>query len=214
MEDIFFINLKNKIQPYFEDANPCHDLMHTERVLNLAVKIGEVEGGDLEIIKLAALLHDIGRKQQDDCDGKICHAEEGAKIARKILEEEKLNTEKIDKIIHCIETHRFRGNKVPESKEAIILSDADKLDSIGAIGVGRACNFAGRIGAYVHNPNINLEDTTTYSKEDSAYREFLDKLRFIKDKIQTNEGKRIAQQRHDFMEEFFRRANKECEGVL
>jgi len=206
--------LKQEIQKYFEGTNPCHDFMHTERVKNLALHIGKKENADLEIIEIASLLHDIARKIQDESKGEICHAEQGGIIAREILKSKGLEENKINKIIHCIETHRFRKNNKPESKEAQILYDADKLDSIGAIGLARAISFSGSVGANVHNPNVDIANTKEYSKDDSAYREYLVKLSKIKNELLTEEGKRIAQERHKFMEDFFTRINQEVAGEL
>ena len=209
-----FAKIKKEAQRYFKNARGSHDWSHIERVYNLAIKIGKKEKADLEILKLAAILHDIGRKHQDEVNGKIDHAEIGVKLARKILEKYNLEKEKIEKVIHCIETNRFRGDKKPESKEAKILFDADKLDAIGATGIGRAFLFAGEIGAKLHNKEIDLEKTKEYSKEDTAYREFMVKLRKIKERMFTKEGKRIAKERHTYMVNFFNRLNKEVDGKL
>jgi len=142
-----FDEIKEKVILASEGINPCHDFMHTERVLNLALHIGEKEGADLEIITLSALLHDIARKEQDESKGKICHAQRGAELAKDILKEKGMDEDKINRVIHCIEAHRFRNGCIPESIEAKVLSDADKLDAIGAIGIGRAFSFSGHIGA-------------------------------------------------------------------
>jgi len=206
--------IKKEVQKYFKDAKGSHDWSHTERVYRLALKIGKTEKADLENLKVAAISHDIGRKSQDEVNGKIDHAEIGAELARKILEKFNFKKEKIEKIIHCIETNRFRGNKKPESKEAKILFDADKLDAIGATGIGRAFLFAGEVGAKLHNKDVDIEKTKAYSKEDTAYREFMVKLRKIKERMFTKEGKRIARERHKFMVNFFNRLNKEVDGKL
>jgi len=164
-------------------------------------------------LKLAAILHDIGRELQDKLNGEICHAEKGAVLARELLKKHNFDNEKIDKIIHCIESHRFRGDKIPQSKEAKILFDADKLDSIGAVGIGRAFLFAGEVGAKLHDKNVNIEKTKPYTKDDTAYREFMVKLRKVKDRMLTHEGKRIAEERHKFMVDFFDRLNNEVDGL-
>jgi uncharacterized protein len=135
-------------------------------------------------------------------------------MARKILKAHGIEKETMEGIIHCIQTHRFRKRAVPISKEAKILFDADKLDSIGAVGIGRAFLFAGEVGARLHNKDINLRKTKPYTKEDTAYREYLIKLRKIKDRIFTKEGKRIARERHRFMVNFFERLNGETDGRL
>jgi uncharacterized protein len=130
------------------------------------------------------------------------------------LNEFKLDSEIIEKVVHCIETHRFRGTKIPISKEAKVLFDADNLDSIGAVGIGRAFLFAGEIGAKLHDRNVDIEKTESYSKDDTAYREYLVKLKKVKDRMLTKEGKRMAEERHKFMEEFFERLNNEVVGEL
>lgn len=135
-------------------------------------------------------------------------------MAEELLKKLNVETDKINKIVHCIETHRFRGDKIPESREAKILFDADKLDSIGAVGIGRAFLFAGEIGANLHDKDVDLEATAEYTKDDTAYREYLVKLKKIKDKMQTEEGKRLAKERHNFMVEFFDRLNQEVVGEL
>ena len=87
--------------------------------------------------------------------------------------------------------------------------DADKLDGIGAIGIARSFHFAGRIGARVHNTEAEALSDSSYSREDSAYREYLVKLRYVKDKLLTESGKQMAKQRHEFMVAFFNQLNEE-----
>jgi len=208
-----FDDIKEEAKSHFSNARGSHDWNHTERVYNLCMRIGKKENADLEILRLAAILHDIGRELQDKLNGEICHAEKGAVLARELLKKHNLDNEKIDKIIHCIESHRFRGDKIPQSKEAKILFDADKLDSIGAVGIGRAFLFAGEVGAKLHDKNVNIEKTKPYTKDDTAYREFMVKLRKVKDRMLTHEGKRIAEERHKFMVDFFDRLNNEVDGL-
>lgn len=211
--------ITERAKSFFANAKGSHDWEHTERVYNLCVQIGEKERADMEVVKVAALLHDIARPIQDESLGKICHAEKGAEMARQLLAEYDISPEKSENIIHCIRAHRFRGTNIPETLEAKILFDADKLDSIGAVGIGRAFLFAGEINARLHNKklhdkDIDIMNTAEYSKDDTAYREYLVKLIKIKDKIQTAEGKRLAEQRHNFMAEFFERMNAEVDGLL
>lgn len=209
-----FNQIEQEAKKYFLDAKPSHDWDHTKRVYNLCIHIGEKENADLEILKLAAILHDIGRQHQDISNGNICHAEKGALLAAEILNKYTNDKEKINKIIHCIETHRFRKNKTPESKEAKILFDADKLDSIGAVGIGRAFSFSGEIGANIHNKEVDIKKTEEYSKDDTAFREFIVKLSQVKGRMLTMEGKKLAEQRHQFMIDFFNRLNQEVDGEL
>ena len=166
------------------------------------------------ILKLAAVLHDIGRAEEDRTNGRVCHSEAGARLAEGILKAEGVAEARIARIAHCIETHRFRKNAAPATLEARILFDADKLDAIGAVGIGRAFLFAGEVGARMHNKGIDLSKTEPYTEEDTAYREFMVKLRHIKDRIHTREGKRVAAERHRFMVAFFDRLDRETDGDL
>lgn len=189
---------------------PSHGWDHVERVLRNAEHIAETEPvADLFIIRTAAILHDIAREEQDRSEGNICHAERGSEKARIFLRKKGLDEERTEHIARCILTHRFRNSHVPETIEEKILYDADKLDSTGAVGIGRAFLFAGEVGARLHNPEVDIRHTDSYSYEDTAYREYIVKLQKIKEKMLTREGRRIAQERHRFMEEFFARLTDE-----
>jgi uncharacterized protein len=196
----------------FAAARGSHDFDHTERVYRLCMHIGRAEGADLEVLAVAAFLHDVGRSHEDESKGTICHAEKGAEIAKTLLVNYPLSDEKKQNIVHCVGSHRFRGNNAPQTLEARTLFDADKLDSIGAIGIGRAFLFAGEVGAKLHNPQADLHNTRPYTEEDTGYREFKLKLSKIKDRMLTAEGKRLAEERHAFMERFFERLQQEYEG--
>ncbi|MFW6383668.1 MAG: HD domain-containing protein [Nanoarchaeota archaeon] len=207
-----FDEILEKTKEIFTKSRGSHDWGHVERVYNLCIHIGKKENADLHVLKYAAVLHDIGRHDEDLANGKICHAKIGAEKAREMLLDSKI--EMIDEICHCIQTHRFRGDKKPLSKEAKVLFDADKLDSIGAVGIGRAFLFAGEIGAKLHEKEIDIEKIKPYSKDDTAYREFLYKLKNVKERMLTSQGKKIAEGRHKFMEDFFKRINDEVDGKL
>lgn len=204
--------IKDKAKKMTIDANGSHDWDHTRRVHKLCMKIGKVEGADLNVLSIAAYLHDLGRSFQDNSKGEICHAEKGAEIAAEILEELDLPEKQKENIIHSVKAHRFRGNNKPETLEAKVLFDADKIDSIGAIGIGRAFLFAGEVGATLHNPHIEPENSKSYTENDTCYREYSVKLKKVKDRILTPEGLRIAKKRHEFMECFFKRFLEEYEG--
>ncbi len=196
----------------FFNSLGSHDWEHTQRVHNLCMHIGQVEGADLEVLKISAYLHDVGRSFQDESKGTICHAQKGAEIGAQLLDKYPISTEQKENILHCIRSHRFRGNAPPQTLEAKILFDADKLDSIGAIGIARAFQFAGEVGAKFHNPNLNPEETEPYTEEDTGYREFKLKLSKIKERMLTTEGRRLAEERHAFMEKYFERFFQEYEG--
>ena len=194
------------------ESNGSHDWFHTKRVYDLCMKIGRAEGADLDVLGIAAYLHDIGRPFQDKSKGKICHAEKGAELAGEILLKLNLSAEDKNNIIHSIRTHRFRDKNIPETIEAKVLFDADKLDSIGAVGIGRAFLFAGEVGATLHNPDVAPEESESYTVNDTCYREYRIKLVKVKDRILTSEGLRIAMERHRFMETFFNRFLMEYHG--
>jgi uncharacterized protein len=206
--------IKEEAGAYFRRARGSHDWDHTERVYRLCLRIGRKEKADLRVLELAAFLHDIGREEEDRSNGKICHGRTGAALAQEILERHGLDRASVRAVVHCIRTHRFRKRAVPRTLEARILFDADKLDSIGAVGVGRAFLFAGEVGARLHDKAIDVKKTKPYTREDTAYREYLVKLGRVKDRMTTREGKRIAVERHRFMAAFFDRLNKETDGVL
>ena len=196
----------------FAGASGSHDWEHTLRVFRLCEKMGRAENADMDVLRAAAYLHDIGRGFQDTSGGEVCHAEKGAQMAGPLVETLPLTDGQKQNIIHCIRSHRFRNHHQPVTVEAKILFDADKLDAIGAVGVARAFLFAGEVGARLHNPDIKVEDAMPYSENDTGYREFKVKLCKIKDRMLTAEGRKLARERHAFMDDFFNRFLDEYEG--
>lgn len=197
---------------YCAEAGGSHGPDHTERVLQNALAIGRRMGARLDILIPAALLHDIGRSEESRSQGALCHADLGADMAEPILRELGYSEEDQAAICHCIRAHRFRGSTEPETTEANIIFDADKLDSIGAIGIGRAFLFAGQIGARLHNAELDHTRTKAYSGEDTAYREFQVKMSKVRGQMLTTIGRQVARKRHEFMETFFAELNLEIYG--
>jgi len=206
--------IKKEAETFHKNSKGSHGWDHTLRVYNLCLHIGKIENANLEILQISSLLHDIARSYEDKSKGQICHAKKGAELAEKILLKYNLEEEKIKEVYHSINTHRSRGDNKPLTKEAKILFDADKLDAMGAVGLGRIFLFAGEIGSKLHDKNVDINNSEEYSKDDTAYREYLIKIRFLKDKMLTNEGKRLAKERHEFMANFFDRMNKEVDGEI
>ena len=209
--------IAEKAQSFFIGASGCHDWSHVERVHNLALRIASEEKADINIVAIAAYLHDIGRKEDMKTKGKIDHAEKGAELADKILLKYDLEEEVKEDILHCILSHRNRNSHIPKTIEAKVLFDADKLDSIGAVGVARDFLFAGAAGScclYTGNEKKLLKEGRdfSYSEEDSALLEYYFTLRKIKSKMFTKTGKKIAKERHKYMAEFFKRFEREIEG--
>ena len=204
--------VREKAWRVHDTARGSHDWDHTLRVAALCERIGPAEGADMVVLRIAAYLHDIGRSCQDRSNGSVCHAEHGATMAGPIVEVLSLTPDQKQNILHCIGSHRFRNHHVPETVEAKVLFDADKLDAIGAVGIARAFLFAGEVGACLHNPDIDVTRCQSYSRNDTGYREYLVKLRHIRARVLTDTGRRLAESRHGFMEAFFDRFLEEVQG--
>lgn len=205
-----------------------HDINHALRVYDLCLKFAKKEKKvDLEVLKIATLLHDIGGlKELKDKTGRICHAQESAKMARRILKNLKYPQEKINKAIHCILAHRHRTGIKPETEEAKILFDADKLDALGALGVARAYIWIGKNNAKIYS-DIPLE---RYIKENivggklngrikdkskhNPFYEFELKLKRLPQKLYTQKAKQMARERLAYMKLFFGRLKKEVAGKI
>lgn len=199
----------------FEGGPGSHDWEHTLRVCRLCRDLGpQEEGVDMVVLSVAALLHDIGRCHQDASRGAVCHAQQGAEMAAGLVADLPLTEAQKTNVVHCVRAHRFRKEPHPDTIEARVLFDADKLDAIGAVGIARAYQFAGEVGARLHNPNHDVSNTRAYSREDTGYREYQVKLRYIKDRMLTDAGRRVAEGRHRFMACFFERFLQEIQGQL
>lgn len=204
---LFQLELETRVRQLLL-ANPAsHDWDHTERVLHNAREIAAAEAGcDLAVVECGALLHDIARADESSGGASGCHAQTGAVQAAVILRQLGCDEAFIVTVVHCVAAHRWRrrgDGEAPQTLEARIVYDADKLDSMGAIGIGRAFHFAGRIGARVHNRASEALAEPEYSREDSAWREYLVKLRLLHKAMLTKAGRRLARRRHRFMETFF-----------
>ena len=193
------------------DISDGHDCEHTFRVVKHALDIaGEIPQADRQIVHLAAILHDVERPAESISQGKTDHAAAGADTACRFLLEHHAPEYVAQRVADCIRTHRFRSSgTAPESIEAKILYDADKLDSLGAVGIARAFLFAGRIGAKVHNSADEALNSESYSVDDTAYREYLVKLSKIPGKMFTEPAKMRAAELKNFMDNFFDQLN--CE---
>lgn len=163
-----------------------HDEGHVKRVVRLARHIARREGADLEVVTAAAELHDTARGHPD-------HARRGAEMAREILRALGHGEGFIERVVHCIEAHSFSGGPEPRTPEAKVLSDADKLDAIGAVGIARAFLYSGETGR-------SLEDTL---------RHFEDKLLKLYGRLYTRTAREIGAARHRFTLEFYRRLREE-----
>ncbi len=215
-EKALYDAVRSRAEEILGNAPGCHDFAHTLRVLKNAERILDGEPhSDFEglAVRLAALLHDIARPEEMESGGRICHAQQGGVKAPALLRELGCGDEAlIEAVGRAVARHRYRGKNAPQNLIEKIVYDADKLDSIGAVGVGRAFHFAGRIGAKLHNTAEAALNSRAYSEEDSAYREYLVKLRSVPERMLTVTGRELAKDRAAFMHEFFRRMNEECDS--
>jgi uncharacterized protein len=183
---------------YIKDSTG-HDWYHVKRVLRMARYIGKIEGADIDILEAAALLHDIGISQEIG-EG-VDHAETSAKMANVFLRDIGFDLNKLDRVVESIRYHRYGGKIHPESLEGKILQDADRLDTLGAIGVARAFAYGGARGAPIYNPNEKVGEYNPF-KVKSTTTHFQEKLLSVKDNLNTSTAKRIGEKRHKFMVTF------------
>lgn len=185
-------------------ADSAHDKEHVYRVLYNALAIAEAEDGvDYDVLITACLLHDIGRREQL-ADGNLCHAEIGAEKAYAFLTGHGWESDFADRVCHCILTHRFRKNRQPETPEAKILFDADKLDVTGALGIARTLMYKGT----VVEPLYTKRDDGSICNGDNAdvpsfFREYKFKLEKLYGKFYTAEGARLAESRRTIAKDFY-----------
>ena len=203
---------KTFLKQQLQDAEGGHDYFHTERVLNNAVKIAQGESCNLLVVQLGALLHDVADSKFHDGD-----ESKGPQIAREFLQQQEVDEEVIEHVISIIENISFKGgnfNQKFKSIELDIVQDADRLDAIGAVGIARTFNYGGFKNRALYNPEIAPNFSMTkeeYKKSDSpTINHFYEKLLLLKDKMNTETGKKIAQERHQFMELFLENFYEEC----
>lgn len=210
LDESFFNKLKEETKTYFEEGG-SHEYSHTERVYQNALRISEGEDVDLDVVKTAALLHDIAREKEDKGDCK-CHAIEGASMARKLLNKLNFPKEKIEKVVYAIEIHRHSTGINPKTKESAIIQDADRLDALGAITIGRMFSSGGRAGILLFNPK-NEKTNYLYKGQNSTIEGFYKKiLKITPETFKTKKAQEIAKNRYKFVQEFLERFIKEWNG--
>lgn len=197
-------------------AEAGHDWFHIERVYKNAMLIAKDDTeANLLVVQLGALLHDIADSKFHNGDEQI-----GPQTARKFLSENNVDEDVIEKVVKIIENISFKGGIKREytSRELDIVQDADRLDAIGAIGIARTFNYGGYKNRELYNPEIkpNLNMTKEEYKNATAptINHFYEKLLLLKDKMNTPKGKELAQQRHEFMEQFLAQFYKEWNGEM
>ncbi len=183
----------------FAGDSSGHDFDHTMRVYRMATRIAEEENADLQIVQLAALLHDVDDRKLSP------ETYKNKDNAVAFLTQNRVEQDKIQMIVDIISQISFSaGNGAPATIEGKCVQDADRLDAIGAIGIGRAFAFGGSRGRAMHDPS-GADQTSTI-------QHFYDKLLLLKDRMNTETGKALAHQRHQFMEDFLLQFYAEWNG--
>lgn len=203
------------VQDRLKFAEAGHDWWHIQRVWNNTKLILQTEKADPLVCELAALLHDIADSKFHNGDETI-----GPRVAGEFLESIGVNQEVIEHVKQIILNMSFKaslGDVNFHSKELEIVQDADRLDAIGAIGIARAFNFGGHKNREMYNPDI--KPRTNLTKEEyknssvPTINHFYEKLLLLKDKMNTQTAKRIAEKRHKFMKDFLQQFYDEWNGI-
>lgn len=197
-----------------QNAEGGHDWFHIERVYKNTLAIAKEENCNVLVCQLGALLHDIADSKFHDGDEKI-----GPETARKFLNGEKVSEEITEHVIRIIENISFKGGNFEKQFNSIelqVVQDADRLDAIGAIGIARCFNYGGFKNRTIYDPEIKPNRSMSkeeYKKSDSpTINHFYEKLLLLKDKMNTESGKKIAAKRHEFMEVFLEQFYSEWDG--
>lgn len=205
------------LQHFYSKRDAVHGLDHVRRVAHLAKELARREGADAEIVEAAAWLHDArDNNTPRSKTARQQHQDESAEMASKLLRDRGWDEERIAAVQHCIRAHRFRSaEETPQTLEAKVLFDADKLDAIGAIGAARAIGYAVQRGEpFYAAPSMHFLQYGILEEGEphSAFHEFVFKLMKLKGRLYTRSAQRIAEKRHEVMAQFFQRLHLESEG--
>lgn len=203
---------------WYPAQDPVHGFDHVERVLGMALRLGRALDADLEILQAAALLHDAAGAVPmagAESERRATHEQASAAFARTVLVERGWETDRIEAVTHCIRAHRYRSAETPETLEAKILYDADKLDVLGAFGIARTIGYAVQAGQPIYaKPSTQFEATGEgiEGEPHSAYHEYLYKLRRVAGRLHTQEAKKVAESRLELLDAFFHGLDREARG--
>lgn len=200
---------------WYDPADPVHGIEHIRRVVALAEKIAASEGAQMEIVRAAAYLHDAIDRERETFVSRQDHHLVAAELAARVLGQAGWNEMQIAAVQHCIRSHRFRHpQEAPQTLEAKVVFDADKLDAIGAVGVGRAIARAIQKGMPVYAPPSSLfleKGILDKGEMHSAYHEYWFKLRHLKDRLFTPTARHLAIERQAVMVNFFEALQREAD---
>jgi uncharacterized protein len=199
--------LKPYVEELFKSDSSGHDISHLVRTMKLALYIGEREGADKLIVGIAAFLHDVHRIMQNE-SGVYVSPKDSLVRVREILSHVSLTNEQVEKICYAIEYHEkynWNGDNV-EDINTLVLQDADNLDAIGAIGIGRAFSYSGAHNSPMYRDDIPLENSDKYTEnsgdDPSSIHHFYHKLFKLGENMNTKTAKEISEKRINFMKNF------------
>ncbi len=203
------------VRSLFEGEESGHDWWHIFRVERLAAAIGEREGADPFVVKLGALLHDIADWKFHGGDHEV-----GPRRSREWLKGLGVEPDAVARVAEIVEDISFKGAgvKTPmRTLEGRCVQDADRLEALGAIGIGRAFAYGGHDGRAMHDPAKSPQQHATFAQYKAAkgttVNHFFEKLLLLKDRMNTRTGRAIAERRHAFMERYLARFFAEWEGA-
>jgi uncharacterized protein len=209
--------LKEEVKELLHEESSGHDIYHLKRTLNIALTIQEKEGGDRLIVAVSAFLHDLHRIIQKET-GKLCSPRDSLPRVKEILDKTNLTEEQKEKVLHCIKYHEeynfSKNGKTVTDIETLILQDADNLEAIGAIGIGRTFSYGGanKIVMWVPEKPFDRETYDCLEDDPSTIHHFYSKLLKLKDNMNTETAKNMANERHKFMELFLQEFFDEWKG--
>lgn len=201
---------------WYPENDPVHGFDHVQRVYQTAEYLAKAENADLEIVRAAALLHDAVGAMPDDLEVRHEHHLASAGFARQVLSVEGWLEARILAVEHCIRAHRYRSTEQPQTLEAQVLFDADKLDVLGAWGVARTIAYAVQAGQPIYSePSQQFLQTGEVAPGEphSSYHEYLFKLQHVHRRLYTRSAKEIARQRHAALVDFYTRLADEAHGA-
>ncbi len=198
-----------EIQQLYEQGDAAHDFDHVLRVTRLADLLAHAEGADQQVVEAAALLHDIPTPDR----ARQAHHLAAAEFAQAFLTARGMPEKQVANVVHCIQAHRYRDPSIqPSSLEAKCLYDADKLDAMGAMGIGRAFAYAGARGHRLWTQPVHKVPDDAEQPDGAEYtpvHEFVYKLARLAETLHTETARAIGRERHDFMEQFFHQLDME-----
>jgi uncharacterized protein len=205
-------DVRERAASYFGDVAPAHDWQHVRRVAELAETLAAESDRDVDerTLLAAVWLHDVGRSREDR--GEIDdHAEWGATEAERVLADLGAADDTVAAVQHCVRAHRYSNDVDPETVEARLLSDADNLDALGAVGVARCFTYGGELGQPIHDPDLPLAADDTEAGE-TQLNHLQKKVLSLRERMYTDPGRAVAEERHAFVESFVERFEREVAG--